>query len=246
MVVGTLGKRGDDYIYNLNLIDIGSGKVENRVFELVAFSKDHPLDALIRAVQSTADKLLEPKVEPGAVRVTSETRGAMVYFDEAFMGSTPVRRDGVEPGAHQLRVEKEGHVGWAKEIEVPAGATMEVKVPLGALVKRRTWPGPAAASMAVLAGLSGVVGIVLDALALQPTTAATRAGALQDANARFVESFAGDVFLGAAAVLAVTAAIVTIVYRHDIFGSTAREERAPDRKRVTLAPSAHGGLEVRW
>ena len=245
MVVGTLGKRGDDYVYNLNLIDIESGKVENRVFEMVAGGKVQPL---IAAVQSTADKLLEPKVEPGAVRVTSETRGAMVYLDEAFMGSTPVRRDGVEPGPHALRVEKEGHVGWAKEIEVPAGATMEVKVPLGALIKRRTWPGPAAASMAVLAGLSGVVGIVLDALALQPTTAQTRSGAIQDANVRFVESFAGNVFLGAAAVLAVTAAIITIAYRHDIFGST-QTERAPVEKkppRVSLRPYGLAGLEVRW
>jgi hypothetical protein len=242
MIVGTLGKRGDDYVYNLNLIDIETGRVDNRVFELVAGGKVQPL---IAAVQSTADKLLEPKVEPGAVRVTSETRGAMVYLDEAFMGSTPVRRDGVEPGPHSLRVEKEGHNGWAKEIEVPAGATMEVKVPLSALIKRRTWPGPAAASMAVLAGLSGVVGIVLDALALQPTTAATRTGAISDANARFVESFAGNVFLGAAAVLAVTAAIVTIAYRHDIFGTT-REERPSEKKRVSLRPFGLAGLEVRW
>src|SRR5437870_9293872 len=36
VVVGTLGRRGDDYLYNLNLIDITTGKVENRVFELVA------------------------------------------------------------------------------------------------------------------------------------------------------------------------------------------------------------------
>ena len=243
MVVGTLGKRGDDYVYNLNLIDIETGKVENRVFELVAGGKVQPL---IAAVQSTADKLLEPKVEPGAVRVTSETRGAMVYLDEAFMGSTPVRRDGVEPGPHALRVEKEGHVGWAKEIEVPAGATMEVKVPLGALVKRRTWPGPAAASMAVLAGLSGVVGIVLDALALQPTTAPTRAGAINDANARFVESFAGSVFLGAAAVLAVTAAIVTIAYRHDIFGSTQTDRGAEKKRAAIVRPYGLAGLEVHW
>ena len=39
MVVGTLGKRGDDFLYNLNLIDIDTGRVENRVFELVAYGK---------------------------------------------------------------------------------------------------------------------------------------------------------------------------------------------------------------
>src|SRR5258708_31570224 len=39
MVVGQLGRRGDDYIYNLNLIDIGTSKVENRLFEMVAGGK---------------------------------------------------------------------------------------------------------------------------------------------------------------------------------------------------------------
>jgi hypothetical protein len=242
MVVGTLGKRGDDYVYNLNLIDIETGKVENRVFELVAGGK---VDTLISAVQSTADKLLEPKVEPGAVRVTSETRGAMVYLDDAFMGSTPVRRDGLEPGAHQLRVEKEGHVGWAKEIEVPAGATMEVKVPLAALAERRRWPATAAASMAVLAGLSGVVGIVLDALALGQTTAATRAGAIQDSNVRYLESIVGNVFLGAAAGLALTAAVIVIVYRQDIFGAT-HEDKPAEKKRAQIRPWGLAGLEVKW
>jgi PEGA domain len=243
MVVGTLGRRGDDYVYNLNLIDIETGKVENRVFELVAGGK---VDTLISAVQSTADKLLEPKVEPGAVRVTSETRGAMVYLDEAFLGSTPVRRDGLEPGAHQLRVEKEGHVGWAKDIEVPAGATMEVKVPLAALAERRHWPAPTAAAMAVLAGLSGVVGIVLDALALGQTTAATRAGAIQDSNVRYLESIVGNVFLGAAAGLALTAAVIVIVYRQDIFGATREEKPSDKKKRASVRPYGLAGLEVRW
>jgi hypothetical protein len=146
---------------------------------------------------------------------------------------------------HALRVEKEGHVGWAKEIEVPAGATMEVKVPLAALAERRRWPATAAASMAVLAGLSGVVGIVLDALALQGTTAGTRAGAIKDADDRYIESIAGNVFLGAAAGLALTAAVILIAYRQDVFGAT-HEERPAEKKRVSVRPYGVAGLEVRW
>ncbi len=243
MIVGTLGRRGDDYLYNLNLIDITTGKTENRVFQMVAGGK---VDPLIGAVQSTADKLLEPKVEPGGVRVTSETRGAMVYLDDAFVGSTPVRRDGIEPGTHGLRVEKEGHIGWAKEVEVPAGETLEIKVPLTALPERRRWPGPTAASMAVLAGLSGVVGIVLEALALQGTSAPTRAGAIKDANDRYLMSLVGDGFLGAAAGLAVAAGAITIAYRHDIFGSTQSEAPPEKKKRASVRPYGLAGLQVRW
>src|SRR4051812_42463793 len=179
LVVGTLGRRGNDYLYNLNLIDIATGKVESRVFQMVAGGK---VNDVIAAVQVTADKLFEPKVEPGAVRVTSETRGAMVYLDDAFVGATPVRRDGVEPGAHGLRVEKEGHLGWAKEIEVPAGSMLEIKVSLDSLPERRKWPGPWAASCAVVAGLSAVVGIVMEALAHSSSGASTRKAAVDDAE----------------------------------------------------------------
>ncbi|HWE31391.1 MAG TPA: PEGA domain-containing protein [Polyangia bacterium] len=241
MVVGTLGKRGVDYLYNLNLIDISTGQVQNRVFELVAGGK---VDSLIAAVQSTADKLFMPKIEPGALRVTSETRGAMVYLDEAFVGSTPMRRDGIEPGMHDLRVEKDGHLGWTKEVEVPAGATMEIKVPLTALPERKRWPGAFAASCAVVAGLAGVAGVVLEALANQASTGSTRVDAIADASLRHRESAFGIGFLTATAALATTAAVLTIVYRHDIFGTMARQEKAA-KSRVAIAPGG-SALMVRW
>lgn len=240
MVVGTLGKRGGDYLYNLNLIDITTGKVENRVFEMVAGGK---VDPLIAAVQSTADKLFMPKVEPGGVRVTSETRGAMVYLDDAFVGSTPVRREGVEPGAHALRVEKEGHLGWAKEIEVPAGNIMDIKVPLTALPERRRWPGPTAAALLVLAGLGGVVGIVMEALAHSPSNNGTRQSALDDAELRYREGLVGISFFSVAAGLAVTAAGIAIAYRRDIFGGTSEDK--PAQKRASILPAGLGA-QVRW
>jgi hypothetical protein len=214
--------------------------VQFRVLELVAGGK---VDNLITAVQSTADKLLEPKVEPGSVRVTSETRGAMVYLDEAFVGSTPVRRDGIDPGTHALRVEKEGHLGWAKEVEVPAGSMLQIKVPLEALPERRKWPTPMAASCAVVAGLGAVVGIVMEALAHSTGGNGTRVSAVDDANLRFQESLLGIGFLSGAAALAVTAAVITIAYRHDIFGTTRREHAAG---RASIAPAGLAGVQVRW
>jgi hypothetical protein len=220
---------------------------------------------LIAAVQSTADKLLEPKIEPGGVRVTSETRGAMVYLDDAFMGATPVRRDGIEPGAHSLRVEKEGHVGWAKQVDVPAGNTLQIKVPLAALPERRHWPGPVAASAAVVAGLALVVGIVMESVGhTSPDPGLTRVAAIDNANNRFFYSALGNGFFIGASALAVTAAVITIVYRHDIFGTTRRESvpvadgaHTTARRKMSLLPTlsavpdAHGfagmaGLVVHW
>ena len=249
MVVGQLGRRGDDYIYNLNLIDIGTGKVENRVFEMVAGGK---VNNLIAAVQSTADKLFEPKVEPGGVRVTSETRGATVYLDDAFVGATPVRRDGIEPGPHALRVEKEGHVGWSKQVDVPPGNTLQIKVPLAALPERRRWPGQFAAASIVVAALGAAVGIVMEALALDvpANSTVTRQQALDSANRRHLESLAGASLFTIAAGLAVTSGAITLKYRHDIFGTTAPPKEGQPRKlSLTVSPTRDGvatALAVRW
>jgi hypothetical protein len=238
LVVGTLGQRGTDYLYNLSLIDITTGRVENRVFELVAGGK---VETLIAAVQGTADKLFQPRIEPGAVRVVSETRGALVYLDEAFMGSSPVRRDGVEPGPHRLRVEKEGHVGWAKEVDVPAGSTLEIKVPLAALPERRRWPLQVAAPSMLVGALSAVTGVVLVALAADAPaiSSVSRREAIDSADRRFAEGRAGIALLAVGGALMLTAATVAIVYRRDLFGGG-------DRARLALSPSTRGGLEVRW
>jgi PEGA domain len=236
VVVGTLGRRGGDYLYNLNLIDITTGKVENRVFELVASAK---VDTVIGAVQATADKLFEPKIEPGGVHLTSETAGALVYLDEAFIGATPVRRDGVEPGAHHLRVEKEGHLGWQKEIEVPAGSTLDIKVPLAALPEKKKWPGPFAVVCLAVAAGSAVVGLTMAAISTDAPadSAVSRRTALESADKRHLELLAGWGLLGVAAGLVVTAAGVAIRYRHDLF---------PEKKKgLALVPAA-GGMALAW
>jgi hypothetical protein len=219
IVVGTLGKRGGDYLYNLTLLDIGTGRVENRIFELVAGK----VDALIGAVQATADRLFEPKVEPGAVRVRSQVPSAMVYLDDAFLGSTPIRRDGIEAGPHRLRVEKEGHRGWANSIEVPAGSTLEITVPLSSLPARRRWPTALVAVTGPLALASGVVGLVFGLLSRQaPTGMQTRVDALADVDARSKQAGAANALFIATGALALTAVITMIAARSDIFG-----ERTP-------------------
>lgn len=232
IVVGTLGRRGGDYLYNLTLVDIGSGKVENRIFELVAGK----VDALIGAVQNTADRLFEPKVEPGAVRVRSAVVGAMVYLDDAFVGSTPVRRDGVEPGPHRLRVEKEGHRGWANQVEVPAGSTLEITVPLSSLPARRRWPAALVGVSGALALGAGVVGIVLGVLSQQaPAGMQTRVEAIADNDRRHnLAVGANALFIGTGA-LAVIAVGTLIGCRADLFGGERAQARLTPGRRFARA-----------
>jgi hypothetical protein len=247
VVVGTLGRRGADYLYNLNLIDITTGHVDNRVFEMVAMGgKVDAVTTLISAVQATADKLFLPKVEPGAVRVTSETEGAMVYFDEAFMGSTPVRRDGIEPGAHHLRVEKEGHLGWTKDIEVPAASMLDVKVPLTAMPERRKWPGPFALALTAVGAGAVVIGLVLVSLSTDAPldSTVTRREALDSANARHLENISGWGLGGIGVALGITALGITIKYRQDIFPGLATKPKKK-KSQALITPTA-SGFQVSW
>jgi hypothetical protein len=228
------------------LIDLSTGKAENRVFEMVAGGK---VDALIAAVQSTADKLFQPKVEPGSVRVESEARGAMIYLDDAFIGASPVRREGVEPGAHTLRVEKEGHLGWANAIEVPAGSMLQIKVPIAMTPERRKWPTYVAAASVTASVATGVVGVVLIALSQNAPapTAVSRAFAIKSANDRFVEGRVGIGLLAGAGGFAATAALLAIFYRRDMFGVPTREPTR--RASLEVAPTAGGAMAtatVRW
>ncbi len=216
IVVGTLGKRGSGYLYNLTLYDIGSGRAENRVFELVAGE----VDALISAVTATADKLFQPKVEPGAVRIASATPSALVYLDDAFIGSTPVRRDGIEPGAHRLRVEKEGHRGWMNQVDVPAGQTLQITVPLSALPPRRRWPTPFVASTAAVGAAAEVVAVVFATLSQQaPPPGQTRVAALADVDRRQKLAITADALFAGGAALLVTAVAFAIAYRKDLGGT---------------------------
>jgi hypothetical protein len=118
----------------------------------------------------------------------------------------------------------------------------------------------------VLAGLAAVVGIVMESVAhTSPDPGLTRAAAIDNANNRYLFSAVGIGFFTAAAAWAVTAALITIVYRHDIFGTTRREPapsanaaRAAARRltahvmpALTAVPEAHGlagvaGIVVRW
>src|SRR3954469_3980087 len=65
IVAGSVGARGKQFLFNLNLDNVETGKVENRVFRLVAGG----VEDLIRAVQEGTDELFRPRIEPGKIQV---------------------------------------------------------------------------------------------------------------------------------------------------------------------------------
>ena len=71
IVAGSVGTRGKQFLFNLNLDNVETGKVENRVFRLV----DGGVEELIRAVQEGTDELFTPHVEPGKIQIASIAGG---------------------------------------------------------------------------------------------------------------------------------------------------------------------------
>ena len=72
IVAGSVGTRGKQALFNLNLDNVQDGKVESRVFRLV----EGGVEDLIKAVQEASSELFRPRVEPGKIQVASAARGA--------------------------------------------------------------------------------------------------------------------------------------------------------------------------
>src|SRR5262249_12563763 len=132
---------------------------------------------------------------------------------------------------------------WSKDIDIPAAATLDVKVPLTALPERRKWPSPfASVTFAVGAG-AVVVGIVTVALSRDAPlhSTVTRREAVDSPGPRYLENLAGWRLMGIGLGLGITAAGIAIAYRHDIFGE------AKPKTRASLLPRLDGGgVGVSW
>ena len=136
IVTGTVGRRGPQFLFSLNLHDVEAGKVENRVFRLIEGS----LDDLIRAVETGCQELFRPRLEPGRIQVASIPSGARVAVDNAYLGVTPLISGTLLPGPHRVRVEADGRFPWTSQVEVRPGRDLGINLTEANLPRRRRWP----------------------------------------------------------------------------------------------------------
>jgi hypothetical protein len=54
----------------------------------------------------------------GVLRVRSDVSGASVFLDRAFIGTTPLDKDGLSPGSHRLNVAADGYEGQAQSVDI--------------------------------------------------------------------------------------------------------------------------------
>lgn len=214
IVTGTVGTRGRQFLFSLNLHDVEAGKVENRVFRLIEGTQED----LITAVEGGCQELFRPKVEPGRIQVRSVPAGARVAIDNAYLGVTPLISGTLLPGAHRVRVDAEHRFPWISTVEVRAGQDLGINLTEANLPRRRRWPSYAAYGSGAAALAAVAAGGFLGVLSQVNPSGDTREAAQRDLRQKedLARLSTGSFITGGA--MAVLSAALFVAYRHDIFG----------------------------
>jgi hypothetical protein len=216
IVAGHVGARGKQYLFNLTLNNVESGKVEGRVFRLV----DGGVEDLIRSVQEASEELFRPRVEPGRIQVRSEPAGARVSIDHAYLGVTPLMSNTLMPGKHKVRVEAEGRFPWLSDVDVMSGQDLGITLVPSNLPERRRWPARLAYGTAGLAGVSLAAGGFLGVLSQLNPNGSTRADVQKDTDQKHKLAVGANAAFITGGALALISLVTFIAYRDDIFGTT--------------------------
>jgi hypothetical protein len=118
VVTGTVGSLGDNYVLNIKVVDVATGKSQKIQSDPLRGSPDD----LIEGVRVAAYKLLAPDQLHGAVQIQSDIIGADVALDDHEVGKTPLPNQGVigklALGKHELRVQAKGYDAFEQDVEV--------------------------------------------------------------------------------------------------------------------------------
>ena len=223
IVAGSVGTRGKQVLFNLNLNNVQEGRVESRVFRLI----EGGVDNIIKAVQEASSELFRPRVEPGKIQVASDPGGARVSIDNAYLGITPLISPTLLPGKHNVRVEATDRFPWTSRVEVRPAEELQIRLTPDNLPRRRRWPANTATAATSLAAVALASGSFLGILSQLQPTGDSRAAAMQDLEQKRNFARAANISFVVSGVMAVVAIFHFIRYQDDIFGRTERYEDAP-------------------
>jgi hypothetical protein len=219
IVAGTVGLRGNQFLFSLNLNNVENNTVENHIFRLV----EGGIPDLIAAVETSTEELFRPRVEPGRIQITTLPTGARVSIDNAYLGITPLISGTLLAGRHNVRVEADNRFPWISSVEVVPGQELGVNLTERNLPERRSWPGPAAGGSAALAAVSFATGGFLGVLSQVTPSGATRAEAQSDFDQKQRFGTGANVAFIAGGVFTAAAVYLVARYHDDIFGRPTSE-----------------------
>jgi hypothetical protein len=118
VVTGTVGSLGDNYVLNIKVVDVATGKSQRIQSDPLRGSPDE----LIEGVRVAAYRLLAPQQIHGSLQIQSDLIGAEVTLDGKSLGKTPLPNGGVVAklplGKHRLRVEAKTYDPFDSDVEV--------------------------------------------------------------------------------------------------------------------------------
>lgn len=94
---------------------------------------DADSDAEDSASETTDDEQADEETEPPALTIETKPRGAQVYLDGEFVGSTPLEVDEIEPGQYQLVLMLAGYVPYRDWIELQQDVAASYEIQLQAI-----------------------------------------------------------------------------------------------------------------
>ena len=118
VVTGTVGSLGDNYVLNIKVVDVSTGKSQRIQSDPLRGSPDE----LIEGVRVAAYRLLAPQQIHGSLQIQSDLIGAEVTLDGKSLGKTPLPNGGVVAklplGKHRLRVEAKTYDPFDSDVDV--------------------------------------------------------------------------------------------------------------------------------
>jgi phage shock protein PspC (stress-responsive transcriptional regulator) len=128
LVTGVIGGLGDDYTFDLKLVDIRTCREERRINEALSGRED----LLIGAIRRALYKLVTPELFVGSIGIDVPVEGARVIIDDRQVGVTPLAAPvgGLKPGSHKLQIVMAGLSAFEDSIPVRFQVVTRVKVDL--------------------------------------------------------------------------------------------------------------------
>ena len=127
IVAGNVGALGSDYVLNVKLLEVDSGRELRRLQMALRGASAQ----LIEAVRVAAYRLVAPQKLRGALHVLANIAGARVTLDGRYLGKTPVPIvDGLPVGEHQLRVSKAQYLDVEQSVAIRLQKTKRIVVRL--------------------------------------------------------------------------------------------------------------------
>jgi TolB-like protein len=172
LIYGEVAKIAETYSLSLVLLDTSKAEATNRINKKITAAR-----MLLEDTDAATKLLIQPLLESrkGFIVLDARERGAKVTVDGRLVGHTPLSgRLELPMGAHEIVLEKEGFLTWARTVDVPPNqATVEpiALVPSqefiddyeGAASRTRTFAWITAGAALALLGTGGVLRLIDDA-----------------------------------------------------------------------------------